>query len=164
MDSYGGHPYGTSMRPRANVGLLASRAAVELESLRLGRKTRLDFVLKLAQLLDESVIEIKDPSSPRSLLDPAKAVLFRRAINSSPYGGESHKVNSVDELVVSAKAIKTDLAKVVSDHASIDPGEVSRIRDFCVSLASSASAPVTITDDGRAAHPFRRITGPSRAR
>ena len=127
----------------SDLALLASRAAVEVDDLLLGRPSTLDAVRRLADHLQSKLRLDKAPASMR-LMDPTTVVMVRRAMNAS--GGA---VNTIDELVARANEMTAEVPSATGDR-----GRLESARGFCVALSRIADSYGPSMDDGDEPHPF----------
>jgi len=110
---------------------LASKAAVELDNLILGKPGDSHAVMTLAQHLQSCVERVPGTEEYRSLMDPATIIVFTGAVAASGIP----KVQTFVDLARVAWQIANDLQ---SSDASCDT--LRRLRTFCVNLAKIAVA------------------------
>ncbi|MBI4028099.1 MAG: hypothetical protein HY360_24155 [Verrucomicrobia bacterium] len=116
--------------------MLATRAAVELDAQRRGVTNNMEAVLELGALLKNSLDQNADaePSQqPTSLLDPSTMVLVGRAFEKIP----NKQVTNVAELQQNLREISEWFNQSASNA---DASHAEVLRDFCLALASGASA------------------------
>ena len=135
-----------------DLPFLASRAAIELDNLLLGRSKTLISVIALATRLRNSFRLDANGGSPRSLVDPATLTVLGEAINRSTV---HPPLTSVEDLIKKACAIADDLTKKTDPKD--DRESLIWARAFCVALSHLASAYHKSIFDLRPPHPFRRI-------
>ncbi len=116
--------------------MLATRAAVELEAQRRGRANGMEAVRELGDLLKNSFQQEVQPGSYQqatSLLDPSTMVLVGRAVQKI----SAAHVRKVSELQQKLREI-SEWFDLSASNADTSRAEV--LRDFCLALASGASA------------------------
>jgi hypothetical protein len=122
-----------------DLASLASRAAVELDHIVLGRVDRagdLSAVTRLATSLRDWS-DVNQPAAPDSALNPTTAVVLHRALNE--YTG--HKApTQLQEILDKAAEVTERLTTVAKQPASLDGMEVIRLRTFCIDLSKQALA------------------------
>lgn len=132
----------------ANIPLLAIEAANELDELIEGRTTELESVNRLAEVLRQSFRP--DPSGERqSFVDSGTIAVFSQAIDELSAG---KGVSTVNELVQQAM----EIVKTLETSATGGPAqELEKIRDFCIALASAATAYQQSIFEMRPSNPLR---------
>lgn len=117
----------------ANVPLLAIEAANEIDELLEGRKTTLVSIARLAEVLKQS-FQLDQPDARHGFVDSASVAVFSQAMDELP---EGRGVSTVKELVQHAMTIVKTLegSKTDSSAASLE-----KMRNFCIALASAATA------------------------
>lgn len=146
-----------SLRPwlralEPSLPMLATRAAVELDSRRRGNLGDMNAVRELSELLKNSLDQDLWNGSSRQhapLLDPSTMLLVGRALESIP----DRRVTKVAELQQSMREIANWLDESAA-NANSSRAEV--LRDFCLALARGVSAHHRCFRDERQPHPYRR--------
>ena len=128
---------------------LASKAAIELDNLILGKSIEFDSVHILATKLKNSFEIDNNNGMRRSLIDPTMLTLIGDAINEIP---EISKVTNVKELVDKAMALANDLLE--KEEKKKKKG-LEWKRDFCVALSRLTSDYHKSKIDLRPSHPYR---------
>jgi hypothetical protein len=138
-----------------DLASLASRAAVELDHVVLGRLARaegLPAVTRLANSLRDWS-DVNQPAAPDSALNPTTAVVLHRALNE--YTGHQAPTH-LQEILEKAAEVTERLRLVATQPASHDPGEVIRLRTFCIDLSKQALAALRSPYDDPQ-HSFHRL-------
>lgn len=115
--------------------LLAARAAIELDNLKLGRPSGLENVRLLAERLTNTT-EAGSGSGRQFSADPATLDIIMRALSASP-----KEFKTVQDVAKAAWAIAEELHSATKDQDSSAASEssLSKLCTFCVELAKSAS-------------------------
>ncbi len=132
--------------------MLATRAAVELDAQRRGKNSNMDAVRELSELLKNSFDQEPDNAGgckSGSLLDPSTIVLVGHALEAIP----EKKVTKVAELEQILREVADWLAQSANNSNS---SHAAALRDFCLALASGASAHNHDFRDEKPPHPYRR--------
>lgn len=117
----------------ANIPLLAIQAANELDELVQGRKTEFQAVKRLAEVMKQS-FPIESPSGGTAFVDSGTVAVLSQAMDELPDGP---RASTMSELVDYALRVVKDL----ETFESASPTEnLKAMRDFCIALASAASA------------------------
>jgi hypothetical protein len=133
----------------ADLSSLASKAAIEIDNLILGRGKKHESIKKLAKKLSESIQGTFRTTECKSLINPTAVTIMGRAINK----GSIEKIDSVDEIIIQAQQIADTMNKSTGTH---DKKQLEEIRTFCVALSISAASHRLSTADQRPKHPFRK--------
>ena len=139
-----------------DLASLSCRAAGELDALRLNRQHSFSAIESLLTCLDESIVNVTDPSSPSSLLNPTTAVIVNAAIGDVRGEGP---LNHVTELVTVTSAITRRLKELLSDPEGFRDGNFTRLaemQDFCLALSKRAFGLKRSRNDTGYQHPYRR--------
>jgi hypothetical protein len=143
-------PWLRALQP--SLPMLATRAAVELDTLRRGNQSDMEAVRELSELLKNSFEqEYENDGTHRagSLLDPSTMLLVGRAIATIP----DKRVTKVAEV----QQIILEVAKWLDETAAnASPGRAVVLRDFCLELARGASSHHRDFRDEKPTHPYRR--------
>jgi hypothetical protein len=132
----------------ANVPLLAIEAANELDELIEGRAATLSSVVRLVEVLRKSFR--LDPSGGRqTFVDSGTVAVFSQAIDEFACGSG---VSTVGELVQQAMEIVKTLE---TSAAGSQTAGLERMRDFCIALASAATAYQQSIFEMRPSNPLR---------
>ena len=132
----------------ANVPLLAIEAANEIDELIEGRQTTLDSVVRLAEVLKQS-FRLDQPGVRQSFVDSGSVAVLSQAIDELSAG---HRVSTVKELVEHA----TEIVKTLETSKTSSPTEsLEKMRDFCIALASAATAYQQSIFEMRPSNPLR---------
>jgi hypothetical protein len=146
-----------SLRPwlraiEPTLPMLATRAAVELDAQRRGKNSDMDAVRELGGLLKNSLDQKSEagPSQqPTSLLDPGTMVLVGRALERVL---DKH-VTKIVELQQKLREISEWFEQSASNA---DASRAEALRDFCLALASGASAHHREFRDEKPTNRYRR--------
>lgn len=132
--------------------LLASQAAIELDTLIAGEEIQPRAVHRLARILSnsfETPIEAgQGATSVKSLMDPATVNVLSRALDTS-----GHEVKDLEELIDKARSVAN---RLVETSKTAEQGTLERARTFCVALSRYAAAYRQSIHDLQPQHPFRR--------
>ena len=145
-----------ALRPRLRFAdpelpTLATRAAVELDTLRRGRDGSMQHVLRLSQLLRNS-LEPNVESSPAHvscLMDPSTIVLVARALHQA---GENPGPTT-REICELTEAVADKLEQIAFKN---DKDSAKELQHFCVELARGVANRRKIYRSDPASQPFRR--------
>jgi hypothetical protein len=135
-----------------SLPMLATRAAVELDAQRRGKTSNMEAVRELSELLKNSFDQEPENGNgckSGSLLDPSTEVLIGRALGAIP----DKRVTKVAELQQILREIAGWLDQSAT-NSNVSRAEV--LRDFCLALASGASAHRHNFRDEKPPHPYRR--------
>ncbi len=132
-----------------NLPLLASQAAIELDSLIRKKKSNLSATKRLADLLTNSLGSPPEAPTKGSLMDPTTATLINRVLHESRWG--SPKTTS--ELIDQAWSIARGLHETDADA---DRELLKKIQAFCAVLSECAAAHLQSVYSRRPAHEYRR--------
>jgi hypothetical protein len=135
-----------------SLPMLATRAAVELDAQRRGKACNMEAVRELSELLKNSFIQESESASgcqPGSLLDPSTIVLVGHALETIP----DKRVTNVADL----QQILHEIAEWLDQSAAnSNSSRAEVLRDFCLALASGASAHHREFRDERPTNHYRR--------
>jgi len=151
-----GSPEAVSAQMESDLASLASRAAVELDRVALGREASMIPVLELAKVIAREASAPDQASHPPLFLNPGTAIVMNRAISDAQLGPQHSKIA---DLVLQAAAISKTLHEIGSDPLRCrtqNPEQVTRMRSFCVALSRRASARHAAIHERVSSHPFRR--------
>jgi hypothetical protein len=132
----------------ANVPLLAIEAASEIDELIEGRKTRLDSVTRLAEVLKLS-FRLDEPGERQNFIDSGSVAVFSKAIDELSVG---QGVSTVKELAQQAMKVVNDLE---TSQKGSPTATLEQMRDFCIALASAATAYQQSIFEMKPANPLR---------
>lgn len=135
-----------------DLPFLASKAAIELDNLILGRTSDLKSVNILAEKLRHSFEIDETNGERRSLLDPTTLTILGEAINKSE---TQPTVTKEKDLINKAWSIADELLQ--EKNLKDDSGRLEWARAFCVALSSLTAAYHRSIFDLRPPHPFRRL-------
>ena len=132
-----------------DLPLIASRAAIELDTLIRNKATELSFTKRLASRLSKSFKGTEDEPRPQFLVDPATATLVTRAFQQSQWTGT---VRTVNDLFTEASKIAVSLE---NPRENSDRKTLEEARAFCAALAESAASYLQSRYSQFPTHPFR---------
>lgn len=132
----------------ADLPFLAAEAAVDIDNLLTDGGTLSESVLRLAELLRQSV-DVGTGSTPKSLMDPATLSVLGEAIELAQRPSEF----TTTTLLVEAAKIAEELSAVGREHP---PAALESARDFCVALSIVSAAYHKSIFDLHPPHPSRR--------
>ena len=134
----------------AALPLLASKAAIELDTLIQGKIAELTATKLLASMLSRSFPGGEEGKEPKFFIDPTAAALITSAFHQSGWAGS---VKTVDELVREAAKVAVNL-----ENPSLDVNRetLRQARAFCAALAESAAAYLHSRYSQHPTHPYRR--------
>jgi len=123
---------------RRDLSSLACRAAIEIDNLILERSSDLQALPLLAKTLRDDLIDIPEPTSPSSLLNPTTAIVVNGAISEA---SRKAPLRLLDEVVGEAKSITAQFDSVLQDpqgfrSQSLD--DLENMRSFCLALSRRA--------------------------
>ena len=134
-----------------DLPLLASQAAIELDTLIRKKTTKLSATRRLASLLSKSFEGAQKGPQHHSLVDPATVTLVSRAFLQSHSGGPP--VRTVNDLVREASKVAVSLKNT---HPDAGQKSLEKARGFCAALAESAASYLQSRYDDFPTHPYRR--------
>ena len=138
-----------------DLASIASRAAVELDHVVLGRSARaegLHAVTLLATALRDWS-NVNQPAAPDSALNPTTAVVLHRALNEYT----EHQAPTQLQEILDKAAEVTELLRAVAEHpGSQNATEIIRLRTFCIDLSKQALAALRSPYDDPQ-HTFQRL-------
>lgn len=135
-----------------DLASVAAQAALELDHHALGRSIGLSATQQLVSLIGRAV-DVAEPESPTSLLNPATAVALGKAIDEAVHAGRA-TTTRVADLIQQAACFNSRLAAVVDHPDQATAAEKRELRDFCVALSRQADA-VESTTRYRNEHPLK---------
>jgi len=150
---------GTSEKPvlqilDAGLSLVASKAAIEIDCLLLGRKFGFEAVNQLARLLENSVEVTEGAGKAQSLMDAPTVSAVDKAMSDSEWA--AGELTTIDQLVAEAAKIAGVASGVVSGSET-KKESLEKLRAFCVALARCASAyRQSIFDEQKPVHRYRK--------
>ncbi len=120
---------------KPDLTLLASQAAVQLNSLFYGKKSELNAVEQLARFLETSFEKSEDTPSTNTklLLDPSMVVILTDAFDNSSF---CEPVKTTAKLIDEAWNVADNLKNT---RKNTDMQELKKIRDFCAALSVCAA-------------------------
>ena len=130
---------------------LATRAAIELDSLHRGRTEDATSVHRLSELLRNSVEKVQLPQDRQfaALMDASTVVIVARALRCTDRG-EAKTTKEVLEMTrVVADELEQAAAQQTGEH-------LDELREFCLELARGTAAHHHSFRSSRAPQPFRR--------
>jgi hypothetical protein len=129
---------------------VASRAAVELDNLRLHRRNGLSALSDLVN----SLTHMSRSNEPHYY--PNDALVILQAISNAHFNVGSRPLQTTNELFEATKDIEARLQAVVSrpDELEEKSEELVRLRTFCIELSKSALS-YSQNNYSRPRHPFR---------
>jgi len=140
----------TSRPLNADLPLLASQAAVEIEALIAQKPIGSRAVQQLARVVEDSLGRPPGSDSTPGALDPVTLAVFARALSIQ----HSEKpLQTVADLVTEAWRISTTLQQT---GQGLDSDAWRRMRSFCVALADCAASYFQSLKDLRPSHPYKR--------
>ena len=117
----------------ANIPLLAIQAANELDELVEGRKTEFQAVQRLTEVLKQS-FPIQSPVGTAGFVDSGTVAVFSQAMDELPGGPRASTMKDVVDYALG-------LVRNLETFGSGSPaGDLKAMRNFCIALASAASA------------------------
>lgn len=120
----------------ADVPLLATRAAIELDRLIENDDIGLVNVYKLASLLQESSVRVGSTKNP--LMDPATVTVMNHAITGSGFGSEMVRV---DELIAKSFEIAGKLSSAETENKIESSKEdLKKLKKFCMILSNLSAS------------------------
>jgi hypothetical protein len=132
-----------------DLPMLAAQAAIELDSLRRGKRIGLSTVNEIGNRLRSS-LEGSTESGKRAVLDSSTFAIVGPALETTEWAG---RVKTTDELISGAGDIADAMNKLVE---SADAEQIKKIRNFCVALSKCAAAYLQSLQDLEPIHTFRR--------
>ncbi len=128
---------------RGDLATVSCYAATEIDNLLLGRPGKYRAVRRLMEILNDSLISVPDPASPRSLMDPSTAVAMSYALlDADPEMKVPFK--TITEVITEAKRVWNRLAAIVKEEPGAVPqeelAELERLRSLCLALSDRALA------------------------
>ncbi len=132
--------------------LLASEAAIELDTIIAGEEVEPRAIHRLAKILRNS-LETSAETAPgstgaKSLMDPATINVLSRALVTS-----GDEVTDLQQLIVKAGSLAD---RLVETNSTTKPETLEWFRTFCVALSRYAAAYRQSIHDLQPQHPFRR--------
>jgi hypothetical protein len=136
----------------ADLPTLATRAAIELDSLRRGRGDSAAASLKLSKLLRNSVETVELPQGKQlaALMDAGTLVIVARALRRTEKADEVKTTKNVWDLT---RGIADMLEKAASQQSS---GDIVELREFCLELARGTTSRYHALRINRICQPFQR--------
>ena len=114
-----------------DLPLIAARAAIEIELLRLGKSTDLSSIHDIASLTSLSSGIKGSPNLNRSLVDPVGGSVFARAFSSSL---STTPTRSLAQLEIASDSMAKELGEIGPDSLP-SATQLTTIRDFCAALS-----------------------------
>jgi hypothetical protein len=139
-----------------DLSIVASQAAIELDSVVRGRDSDLVSVCELATVLDNSFSTQNVGRASMPATDSGTLLVVERAVSGSSAGAQPE---NVDELLSRVRQMAADLLAVASakgDLRQVDPDVLKHARDFSAALANASSSYLRGLEDLRPTNPFRR--------
>ena len=136
---------------------VASRAAVELDNLLLGKSRDLQATTDLVEYITESIPENADSVKSGAGLDTTTVIVLNRAIDDSSVA--AHPVSTVADLATEIYKILRQLEELknsLNDPKEVVCEKLAKLRDFCLALSKGASLQGMPSQDLEPQHPFRR--------
>lgn len=134
----------------AELPLLASEAAIDLDNLLAGRDSDLTVIHSLAHLLKNFINFESEDSSSNTLMDFATISVLSEAIVQTR---NDFSYKKIEELLKEAEKIASEL---LSDELLNNAESLKRARDFCVALSTAVMAFHKSIRDLRPPYPFIR--------
>jgi len=133
-----------------DLALLASRAAVQIDDILLGRPPTRGPIEQLADHLTARLQTVAPSCGATQLVDPATVVVVERAMRAT---GSSAR--TLEELVQLARAI-AETMRPGSEPASTESRRegLVRARIFCVALSQAAMSSLPSIDEADITHPY----------
>ncbi len=132
-----------------DLPMLAAQAAIELDSLRRGRRIGLSTVNEIGNRLRVS-LEGSIANGKRAVLDSSTFAIVGPALDTTEWAGP---VKTTNELITGAGDIADAMTKLAEDAQA---EQVEKIRNFCVALSKYATAYRQSLQDLEPTHTFRR--------
>lgn len=139
-----------------NLSDVASRAAVELDNLLLGKSRDLQATTDLIEYITDSIPENANSVKSGTGLDTTTVIVLNRAIGDSSVA--AHTVSTVADLATEIHKILRQLEDFKSnrnDSEKVVDEKLVKLRDFCLALSKSASLQEMPSRDLEPQHPFR---------
>ena len=131
---------------------VASRAAVQLDNLRLGRSQTLEAVARLADILHA----MRASREESKYIDPSQAIVVNRAIRDASILPEF--LSTLDQIVEEAGKLRDRLTRITQSPEVLesDTTELEALINFCVALSKQAASLERPPEEMKPGHPFRR--------
>jgi hypothetical protein len=136
----------------ADLPLLASHAAIELENIIQDVDREFDAMRQLAERLANSVQTDQRTAAFRSLMDPPTTVILNNALVASKLPAKT----TSEQLAQVAQEIASQLQQLPT-QTKLEHDHLARLRDFCLAISSLTAAYQRSILDLRPTHPFRKI-------
>lgn len=135
-----GYPKRLGMSARltrpADIALLASDAAIELEELLLGMDPTLTKIRELMSVLPD-LVKPSDDSAPSSI-DPTSALMVNQAFSDARWSGSS-PIRTTEDLANEVRNLTDQLSEAIKTGPE-QRDLVQRLREFALALSRTASA------------------------
>lgn len=132
-----------------DLPMLAAQAAIELDSLRRGKRIGLSTVNEISDRLKGS-LEGSPGNGKRAVLDSSTFAIVGPALDTSEWSG---RVTTTDQLITGAGDIADAMNKL---DEKAETAQIEKIRNFCVALSKYAAAYRQALQDLEPTHSFRR--------
>jgi hypothetical protein len=132
-----------------DLPMLAAQAAIELDSLRRGKRIGLSTVNEIGNRLRSS-LEGSIETGKRAVLDSSTFAIVGPALDTTEWAG---RVKTTDELISGLGGIADAMNKLAEDA---NAEQIEKIRNFCVALSKYAAAYRQSLQDLEPTHSFRR--------
>ena len=122
-----------------DISSLANYASVDLDKLALNKRTDLKYLKNLVKIIAEKVVEIPEPTSPRSLLDPTKVRILYEAFSETKSRAEIQKV---EDIIAETKIIVDMLRNVILEKEkgeAIAVDNITYLKEFCRAISKKAA-------------------------
>lgn len=135
-----------------DLASLASRAAINLDDMLLGRTQDTCSILRLAKVF-RGKLEVGSPDEKRQwLIDPPTAVIVSCAMHEVDADQPSETIEQVKRF---AEEIARQL-EAVATPSHPDATQLAMLRDYCVALSRSAASATYSPPELEEVHPYRR--------
>lgn len=127
---------------QGDLATVSCYAATELDNLLLGRPRGLDAVRRLIEIISESIVSVAEPTSPRSLMNPATAVAMNHALLDSDLT-RKESLNTVDQLIEASGRVTSMLSQAIENAQEVQEGQrqhLEKLRSLCLALSNRALA------------------------
>lgn len=132
-----------------DLPMLAAQAAIELDSLRRGKRIGLSTVGEIGNRLRSSIVTSND-NGKRAVLESSTFAIVGPALDTVDSLGP---VKTTDQLINGAGEIAAEMNEL---SENTDNDQIERIRNFCVALSKFAAEYRQSLQDLEPTHSFRR--------
>ncbi|MDA0837816.1 MAG: hypothetical protein O2857_08545 [Planctomycetota bacterium] len=123
-----------------DLARLACLAAIELDNLSLERCKDLPSLGRLADLLDESLTNVTNPSSPSSQLNTTTAIIVCHALNDSGWSDSLSLIDDLVELTGELTVLMRGVCRAPLEPAQHDRDSIIKLGEFCLAVSRWSQA------------------------